>query len=117
MATDRPAENERPLIFPLPAKLALDFVDRQIVDAREAEFHVAEFVELPVLVAVSTIPLAGVVVVLILKTHRDAIAAECPQRFLQAIIQFTIPFSAEEFDDLARPCRNSVRLRHSVSCV
>jgi hypothetical protein len=39
-------------------------------------------------------------VIFILETDRDAIAGESPECFLQAIIEFAIPFAAEEFDDL-----------------
>ena len=89
-----------PLGFSFPAQLPLALFDEQVVDAGKAEFHVAKFIELPVLVAVSAIPLAGVVVIFILETDRDAIADESKECFLQAIIEFAIPFVAEEFDDL-----------------
>src|SRR3989442_1731192 len=88
------------LAFTFPTKLAVGFLDGQVVDAGEAEFHVAAFVELPVLVAVGAIPLAGVVVKLILEAHRDAVAREGPEFLLQAVIQLAIPFAAQKLDDL-----------------
>ena len=36
----------------------------------------------------------------IFEANGDAIACKGPKRFLQAIIEFAIPFAAEEFDDL-----------------
>src|SRR5262245_27303609 len=96
----RSRTTERPLGFSFPAESPLAFLDGQIIDAGEAELHVTKFVELPILVAVSPIPLARVVVEFILETNRDAIAGEGPKRFLQTIVEFTVPFAAEEFDDL-----------------
>ncbi len=83
-----------------PTKLSLLFLDRQVVDAGETAFHVAALVKLPILVAVGTIPLAGIVAPFVLETHRDAVVAERPQLFLQTIVQFFVPFAPEEFDDL-----------------
>jgi len=92
--------NERSFILPLPTKSSIGFLDWQVVDAGEAEFHVAKFIEFPILVAVGAKPLAGVVVIFILETHGDAIAVECPRGFLEAIIQFLVPLAAEKFNDL-----------------
>ena len=38
--------------------------------------------------------------VFIFKAHGDAVISEGPQGFLEAIIQFAIPFAPEELDDL-----------------
>ena len=52
-----------------PVELAFAFLDRQIVDAGVAQFHQALRVELPVLVAVTSKPLAGIIVPFVGKTH------------------------------------------------
>ena len=55
--------------------------------------HLAQFVEFPILIAVRAIPLAGIVVPLVFKANGDAIVAERPQLFLQATVQFLVPFA------------------------
>ena len=86
--------------FPLPAELAFGFLDGQIFDAGVTGLHIAECIELPVLVAVGAKLLAAVVMKFILETHGDAVAAERPEFFLQAIVQLAIPFAAQKLDDL-----------------
>lgn len=89
-----------PSTFSLPAEFTSAFLDGQIIDAGVAELHVAEVVKLPVLVAVGAITLTGVIVIFILKMHGDAIVPECPQIFLQTVVQLAIPFTPEKFLDL-----------------
>ncbi len=91
---------EQAFTFSFPIGTSGGFLDGQVVDAGEAALHVAEFVELPVLVAVGAIPLAGVIVEFILETHGDAVATEAPEFFLKSVAKFAIPFAAQEFDDL-----------------
>ena len=62
-----------------PVKAAIFLGDRDVVDAGFAAAHQAVLVELPLLVAVGAMPLAGIVVPLILKPHRDAIADRRPR--------------------------------------
>ena len=90
--------------------LPFALLDELVVDAGVAELHVSKFVELPVLVAVGAIPLAGGVVKLIFKSHGDAVAGEGPQGFLQTIVKFTLPLAAEKFHDL-------LAATHEVSAV
>src|SRR4029077_10142614 len=53
-----------------PAVLALRFLDRQVVDTRDATAHQAVLVELPILVAIRTEPVARIVVPLIGESYR-----------------------------------------------
>src|SRR5437870_8199142 len=92
---------QRVLDSTLAAEVSLRFLDRQVVYAGEAAFDVAGLVKLPILVAVGTIPLAGIVVPFVFETHGDAVVAERPQLFLQTIVQFLVPFATEELDDLS----------------
>src|SRR5260370_8488054 len=77
-----------------PVKTAVFFCDRNVVDAGFAAAHQAVLVELPLLVAVRAVPLAGVVVPLILKPPRDAVAAERPQILDHAIPTLPPPLPA-----------------------
>jgi hypothetical protein len=90
--------------------------DRQIIDAGVAGTHQTICFEIPVLVAVSTEPVARVVVVLISETNGNAAAGESPEFLYQAIIQLAVPLAGQEGDG-GRPCRNSLRLRLTLSSV
>ena len=46
------------------------------------------------------IPLTAIVVVFILKAHRDAVSRERPKGFLEPVIEFAIPFAPEELHNL-----------------
>ena len=86
-----------------PAKFPLGFGDGEIVDAGVAGAHVAERVELPVLIAVRTKPVACVVVRLVGEAHGDAVFGERPQLFDQAILIFVRPLAREELDNRGSP--------------
>lgn len=62
-----------------PMEFSVFGFDGLVVDARVAMRHQSLFVELPVLVAVAAKPVAGVVVPLVHKPHRDAIFVEGPE--------------------------------------
>ena len=66
-----------------PTVLAVRFLNRQVIDACDAATHKAAVVELPVLVAISTEPIAGIVTPLIGKAYRDACAIKGPEFFDQ----------------------------------
>jgi hypothetical protein len=53
-------------------------------------------VVLPILITVGAEPVAAVVVPLIGEAHRDAVIAESPQLFDQAIVELAVPFCALE---------------------
>src|ERR1700682_1053740 len=82
-----------------PVKAAVFLGNRNIVDAGFAAAHQADFVELPLLVAVGAMPLPGIVMPLVLKAHRDVVAVERPEMLDQAIFMFLRPFAGEERND------------------
>src|SRR5579872_4781747 len=83
----------------LPQELAIFGEDGNVVDAGLAATHVAVLVELPLLVAVSAEPIAGIVVPLVLEAHSDVILVECPELFDQAIVEFLGPLAPQKRDD------------------
>ena len=66
------ASTEEPVIF------ALAIFNRQIVDAGDPPSHQAPFVELPILVAIATKPVARIVVPFICKAHGYPVVAKRP---------------------------------------
>src|SRR5262245_42430989 len=84
-----------------PAVLPLAFVDRKVVDARDAPPHQAALVEFPVLVAVRAEPAPGCVVPFVGEAHRNAVAVAGPQFLDQAIVELARPLALKESDDLA----------------
>src|SRR3954471_21993432 len=78
---------------------ALALVDSVVVDARVAPAHVAEVVELPVLVAVAAPPLAVGVVGLVLEPDRDPVLVEAPQLLAQPVVELARPLAAQEVAD------------------
>ena len=79
-----------------PVILAIAFLDRQVVDAGDAQPHQALLVELPVLVAVAAEPAAAVVVPLVGEAHRDAVVAERPDLLDQPVVQLLRPLARQE---------------------
>ena len=67
-------------------------------------------VEFPLFVAVTAPPLAGGVAALVLKTHGDPILGERPEVLPQRVIEFAVPFAAEELDDLTTPVHELVAI-------
>src|SRR3954463_1494062 len=74
-------------------------VDPVVVDAGVAAAHVAELVELPVLVSVAAPPLAVRVVALVLEPHRDAVVVEAPELLAQPVVELACPLAAQEVAD------------------
>src|SRR4051794_4655147 len=70
----QPRHIRRPRARRGPTKAAVLFRDRNIVDAGFAAAHQAGFIELPLLVAIGTVPLPRIVVPFVLKAHRDTVA-------------------------------------------
>ena len=66
---------------------ALALLDRQIVDAGDAQAHQAVFVEFPVLVAIAAKPVAAIVMPFIGEAHGDAVVAEGPDFLDQAVVE------------------------------
>ena len=88
------AAAERPVVKPLR------LLDSQIVDAGVAPMHQAVVAELPHFVAVRSPPLAGGIVRLVSKAHRDAIVIERPQFLDEPVFEFARPLAGEECNDL-----------------
>jgi hypothetical protein len=86
-----------PLIAGVDAPLA--FGNCVVVDAGVAASHQSVFVELPVLVAVTTPPLSGAILGFIFEANRDAVLGEAPQFLAQRIVELASPFSCEEGPD------------------
>src|ERR1017187_162734 len=86
-----------------PAKLALRFLDRQIVDACDSTLHQSMFVELPVLVAVGAEPVARVIAPFVSEAHGDASFVKRPQFLDQTIIELFRPFAPEKLDNGLAP--------------
>src|SRR6266568_730112 len=95
----QPRNIRRPWARCGPAKAAVGFRDRDIVDAGFAAAHQAALVEFPLLVAVGTMPLPGIVMPFVLKPHRDAIVVERPEILDQTILVLPRPFAGEERND------------------
>src|SRR5882724_5940758 len=70
--------------------------DRGVVNAGDAAAHETVGVEFPQLIAVRAKPLAGVVVPFVFERNRNAISVKGPERLLEAVIEFTVPFAAKE---------------------
>jgi len=82
-----------------PMELAVGLFDGQIVDAGIAMVHQSLIVELPVLVAVGAVPVAGVIMTLVGEADGDAGSVEGPEFLDEAIVEFATPLSGEELDD------------------
>jgi hypothetical protein len=90
------ASTEEPVIF------ALAIFDRQVVDAGDPPLHKALFVELPILVAIATKPVARIIMPFICKAHGYPVVAKRPDLFDQPILQLANPLAYKErLDGLA----------------
>src|SRR6187455_3331378 len=78
---------------------SLALVDPVVIDARVPAAHVAQLVELPVLVAVAAPPLAVGVAALVLEPHRDAVLVEAPELLAQPVVELARPLAAQEVAD------------------
>ena len=74
--------------------------NRNVVRAHISARHVAIGVELPVLVAVSAVPLAGSrVLPLVFEANGDSVTGECPKLLDQAVVELDRPLAIEERTD------------------
>ena len=90
------ASTEEPVIF------ALAIFDRQVVDAGDPQSHKALFVELPILVAIATKPVARIIMPFICKAHGYPVVAKRPDLLDQPILQLANPLAYKErLDGLA----------------
>src|SRR3954467_10046212 len=74
-----------------PAEPALGLRDYHVVDAGVPLAHESELVELPVLVAVGTEPVVGIVVPLVREAHGDARALEGPDFLDEPVVELARP--------------------------
>src|SRR5271170_2599476 len=88
------AAAERPMIF------AVLLADGQIVDRCMAGSGQAVLVELPVLVAVGTKPVARIVVPFVGEADGDAIVAKRPEFLDQAVVKLARPLAPKKCHDL-----------------
>src|SRR5262245_19383066 len=86
-----------------PAVLSIRLANGQVVDARVAPGHETVGRELPVLVAIRSVPLPAVIVPLVGEADRDPVLVERPQLLDQPIVQLPVPFPREELDDRVAP--------------
>src|SRR3954468_2224455 len=83
-----------------PVKQPFRLLDRKIIDRCISVVHDALTIELPVFVAIGTIPLTGVVTPFIGKANSNSAFRKRPKFLYQAILQLTTPFPFEEGDYL-----------------
>src|SRR5688572_21580830 len=83
-----------------PMELALGLRDRQVVDAGVSTLHEPEHIELPILVAIRAIPLAGVVSPLVSEAHGNAVIGEGPKLLDQSVVELAAPLAGKELDNL-----------------
>src|SRR5262249_15211133 len=83
-----------------PEEPTVRFGDQDVVDARLTAAHQTALVELPQLVAVAALPVAGIVVPFVLEPHHDAIVGERPQGFDQPVVELALPLAGKEGADL-----------------
>src|SRR4029077_11673284 len=79
---------------------ALIFSNRKIIDAGVAMFHKPGGVELPVLIAVRPVPLAGSVVRFVGEADGNPVLAKRPELLDEAVVQFGRPLPCEKGNDL-----------------
>src|SRR6202048_2045080 len=89
-----------------PVKAAVLFGDRDVVDGSLAPAHQSGLVEFPLFVAVGAKPGSRIIVPLILKPHRDAVAVERPEILDQAVLVLPRPFAGEEGNDGGGPLKH-----------
>src|ERR1700732_3400218 len=82
-----------------PVILALRLLDKQIVDGSKPQAHQPVLIELPILIAIRTKPIPGVIVPFICEAYGDTVSLERPNLFDQPIVQLFRPFASEKRDD------------------
>src|ERR1700676_5426156 len=82
-----------------PVILALRLLDWQIVDRSKPQAHEPVLIELPILIAIRTKPIPGVIAPFISKAHGDTVSLERPKLFDQPVVQLFRPFPSKKRDD------------------
>src|SRR5271166_1870412 len=84
------ASAERPVIFAIP------LLDRQVVDAGDAQAHQPVLVEFPVFVAVASEPMTTIIVPLVGEANGDAVLTESPDFLDEAVVELAVPLARQE---------------------
>src|SRR5450432_1581505 len=86
-----------------PEKLAVGFLHRRVVDAGVAVVHQSLVIELPVLIAVTPVPVAGIVVPFVSEANGNAAPSKCPELLDESVVEFALPLACEEDHDRLAP--------------
>jgi hypothetical protein len=103
------ASAQRPLV------LSLYFLDRKVVDARDAAAHEPPFIKFPVLIAVGAKPISRIIAPFVGETYSNPIGIVDPEFLDKTIVEFFGPFPGQELNDGRSTCRNSTRFRQTLS--
>ena len=100
-----------------PVIFAIWFRDGEIVDGRKAKGHEPVVIELPILVAIGSIPVTRVVVPFVGEANRDAIAGKRPELLDEPVVQLLRPLPREKRNDFLASVENSARFlqRESIA--
>src|SRR5262249_421641 len=72
-----------------------------IVDGRMARRHQTLFIELPILIAVRSVPVSRIVMTFISEANGDPVVLKRPKFLDQSVVAFTRPFASKRGDSLA----------------
>jgi len=90
------ANRARPRTF--PPKLAVLFLNRDVVDRSVALSHIPQAIKLPIFVAVGAEPVVVVIAPFVAKSYSDSVRAIVrPNFFDETVIVFIAPFPCKKF--------------------
>src|SRR5699024_1108593 len=84
----------------LPVKLPVSFVDFDVINAGMSTRHQPVAIELPVLIAVGAVPLAGGGLGFIAVPNSNPVIGKRPEFFNEPVVQFARPFLLQKLHDL-----------------
>src|ERR1700679_1769342 len=85
--------------LPIPTKLPFCLLNGKVVDARISSTHQTVGSEFPVLIAVGTEPIRGVIMPFVREAHGNSILAEAPKFLDESVVEFPCPLSREKRND------------------
>jgi hypothetical protein len=97
-------------------EFAIRLVDRQVVDRGEAPLHQPASVELPILVAVGSKPLAAGVTPFVGEADRDPVAVKSPEFLDQPIFELFGPLAVRK-PTISRPTEFGAIPPSAIDCV
>src|SRR5437867_3208453 len=83
-----------------PVILAVRFLDRQVVNGGKPKSHQAVVIKIPVLVAIGTEPIPGVIMPFVGEPHGDTVCVVSPKLFDQPVVKFFSPLAFQKLNDL-----------------